>query len=178
MYLESNFNNFKEQLLDISSKREIKEIKSAKQYSKKRILDGKKDSDEFFKSSILELNKELEELKKQKLLDIELKYIRKHHLLVKKHTYKIKHLLRSKLEDEFDYLSECFLVYINDTFTEGNILIFKDFDIDLEKFNIDYTEEKKIIFSEGKKYIEFSIDTILTEYDTIIKEKIAKHLGE
>lgn len=170
MYLESNFNNFKDHLLRLSNEKEEIELQNAKEYSEKTTQEAKKDSKDFLENSLKQLHVDLEELKKQTVTDIELNYIRKKHLLVKKHTYKIKQLIKEKLEKEFDVLSECFLKNICENFDNGELKLYKEFKIpSLKSFDIKYIEEKKIVFEKDNKYIEFSVDLILREYESLIK---------
>ena len=167
MYSESNFNNFKETLLQLNSDNKQNEIKLAKE------------SEEFFESSLQELKKELENLKKKELVSLEINFTRKQHLLIKKQTYKIRDMLKERIDKEFDFLSECFLKKISTQFDEGDLKLYKKFDtIDLKKFNISYPKKKKIVFSKQNIYIEFSVELILREYHEIIKEKIVNFLGE
>lgn len=179
MYSESNFNSFTEFISLLNSQKDTSEIKLAKDYAKNKLTQAEDSSKNLFNNVMLELEKEIEDLKIQKIIAIEMNYTRKRHLLVKKFTYKIKNVLKNRLTQEFDYLSECFLKKITNQFETGNLIIYKKFTIpNLEKFDISYSDEKKIIFTKQNKYIEFSVELILREYQEIIKEKIVKYLGE
>jgi magnesium-transporting ATPase (P-type) len=179
MYSESNFSNFKETLLQLNSDNKQNEIKLANEYAKDKVNCAQKESEEFFETSIQELKKELENLKKKELVSLEINFTRKQHLLIKKQTYKIRHMLKNRIDKEFDFLSECFLKKISAQFDEGDLKLYKKFDtIDLKKFNISYPKKKKIVFTKQNIYIEFSVELILREYHEIIKEKIVNFLGE
>jgi len=179
MYSESNYNSFKERLLQINLENEENNKNRAKEYAHNRSNDSKHESEEFFDNSMKELKKEIITLKKKKIMSIELNYIRKRHLLIKKQTYRIRHMLKNELLKQFDSLSECFLSKICKNFDKGNLKLYKHFENkDLKKFKLDYINEQKIIFTEGNRYIEFSVELILREYQPIIKEKILGYLGE
>lgn len=179
MFWESNYKTFQKRLWDISLKKESDELESAREYREQRASQSKSDSELYFKTSMEELKRELEDLKKEKLLKIELQYIRKRHLLIKKYTYKIKHLLKEELAKEFNSLGISFIRQISDTFNTGEITLPKDLEsVPPKKFTVRNTIEQKILFSHENKYIEFTTDSILGEYEPMIREKITKILGE
>ncbi len=179
MYSESNFNSFKERLLQIYLEDEEKNIYQANEYAKNKLSKSKLQYKNFIDISMKEIETEIINLKKKRLMSIELNYVRKRHMLINKQTYKIKHLIKEEIIQQFDLLSECFLSKICKTFDTGNLKLYKQFENkNLKKFELNYIDEKKIIFTEGNKYIEFSVELILREYQQMIKEKILSYLGE
>lgn len=83
MYLESNFDDFKEALFDIAKAKEDLQIQNAKEYALQREKEAQDDAKNLFEKSLKDFEEELSLLKKQRLIDIEQNYIRKRYLLRK-----------------------------------------------------------------------------------------------
>lgn len=87
--------------------------------------------------------------------------------------------MQRELEEQFDQMGECFLNNLCEKYESGQLQVYKKLqNKKLEKFDLKYIEEKKIVFKQANLYVEFSVYLILREYENQIKKMILTYLGD
>ncbi len=179
MSLESDFDIFKEEVLRKSKEIAEEKIRKAENFYNKKLEEAEEKGKIIYKKRLLEIQNEIEKLKKEKVNQIEINLKKQIDILLNTKKEKIIKEVKNILEEEFENLGSCFLKWLSENYKTGNLLINKDLKNltkNFKNFKISTTDEKKIIFETEKVHIEFSINSLLEEYQPLIEKEIYKNL--
>lgn len=175
MHSESNFKDFKQDLYDLFEKENKNLEAECESYIRKRALEQELDSKKYYDKHSKIDEKKLEEKRREKSLEIDIKYKQEHNHLLKESSKKIKDELERYFDKNFEEYAKCFITHLLNSYENGEIETYKKFN-GIDKFNITTCEKKQVIFKKDNEILKLDVDSILKEYDELIKQEISKSI--
>lgn len=178
MLLESEFETFRNRLIEKYKKVCEEKIKEATIYRDKKILEAQKKGKSVYTEGIQLFAKDLENRKRKHFLKIQLEEKKKINLEYKKIEEKLIEIVRQKISKDFESFVSCFSNWLKRNYKEGTVKTQEKYFRYFEGFEKIKTKDKKVVFEKEDLVVELSPDRIIDDYKEILKQVIFSQLKE
>ncbi|WP_457567452.1 hypothetical protein [Desulfurobacterium sp.] len=182
MYSESDFNKFKNKVIERAQEVAKEKIESAKSFAGEKLIEAEREGRALYQEKVKAARIELEAFKFDAMAEIDSKVrktIEDREIQVREELLKE---LKSRLKERFPEMVECFIRWIKNNFSDGTFETHPTLKKEIEKLagaNFSVKENAEIngvVFKHGRMVIEFSLESILEEFKEEIDREIASIL--
>ena len=181
MSLESEFNEFKNEVLKYAEEKAREIIKNALKEKDRKVTSVREEAEKLYRKRLKELEVLIERNRNERINRIEFEYRNKKLEIVEGMRRKVITGLKKHIEENFKELAECFLRDISERFDDGDVYIpeeLKSLSETFEKFNVKVHGKKEIVFEKENVIVRFSAETVLQEYEDTINRELLKVFEE
>ncbi len=180
MSLESDFNDFKDEVLKYAREKSEEIINNVLKEREERLKIEEKKAEEIYKKRLKDLKLTIMREKNESINNLEYEYRNRRLELIEKKREEVVLHTREYIKSRFKELASCFLTSLSKEFKDGDVFVPEELlflkDIH-QNFNFHTHRKGAILFSKDNVLIRFSENTVLEEYRDIIDTEVLNAIG-